>query len=221
MLRAFAVLNLACALACGTSRAQFEGVIESRNTTTDETGAEQQYVMTMWIKGTMAKITNTATSTTPASTMIYRSDLHVIRMLNDDDRTYFEIPQGDAKDDASAGEPAAVKKTGKTKKVLGYRCNQFMIAQGEAETEIWGTKDLQGLSASLARALGEERAGQGAAWNDELTRLGVFPLQATTRFEGKVLESQEVVRIEKRSLADELFSLPAGYRKQSVGDILK
>jgi hypothetical protein len=223
MVRVPVILILTWWLACGTLRAQFEGVIESRNTTTDETGAEQQSVMTMWIKGTMAKITNSATSTTPASTMIYRSDLRVIRMLNDDNKTYFEIPQGKTREDASAeaGAPAAVKKTGKTKKILGYRCEQFLIGQGEAETEIWGTKDLKGLSASLARALGEERSGQGTAWNDELTKLGIFPLLANTRLEGKVLESQEVVKIEKRSLAEDLFSLPAGYKKQSVGDILK
>ncbi|HEX7574664.1 MAG TPA: DUF4412 domain-containing protein [Bacteroidota bacterium] len=199
-------------------------MIESRNTTTDALGAEQQYVMTMWIKGAMAKITTSATSTTPASTMIYRSDLRVIRMLDDDNKTYFEVPQGKMKEDATAeggGNPAPVKKTGKTKKILGYRCEQFLINQGEAETEIWGTKDLRGLSASLARALGEERAGQGTAWNDEITKLGIFPLLANTRIEGKVVDSQEVLKIEKRSLGEDIFSLPGGYRKQSVGDILK
>jgi hypothetical protein len=179
--------------------------------------------MTMWIKGAMAKITTSATPTTPASTMIYRSDLRVIRMLDDDNKTYFEVPQGKTKEDAAAdgGQPAPLKKTGKTKKILGYRCEQFLIGQGEAETEIWGTKDLRGLSAALARALGEERAGQGTAWNDELTKLGIYPLLANTRIEGKVVDSQEVLKIEKRSLGEEVFSLPGGYKKQSVGDILK
>jgi hypothetical protein len=219
MIRALLIL----VFSCGTLDAQFEGVIQSRNMTTDETGAEQQYVMTMWIKGAMAKITNTAIGTTPASTMIYRSDQRVIRILNDENKTYFEIPQGKSQGEAGneGNEPAAVKKTGKTKKVLGYLCQQFMISQGEMETEIWGTKDLKGLSGALARALGEERAGQGATWNDELTKLGIYPLQANTRIEGKVVESQEVVRIEKQTLAEDLFSLPAGYKRQSVGDILK
>jgi hypothetical protein len=223
MIRQLLLFTLVCTLACGTICAQFEGVIESSNTTTDETGAEQHYVMTMWIKGTMAKITNTATASTPASTMIYRSDLRVIRILNEENKTYFEIPQGKSKDDASGevNEPAAVKKTGKTKKLLGYRCEQFLMRQGEMETEIWGTKDLRGLSASLARALGEERVGQGSAWNDELTKLGIFPIVANTRIEGKVVESQDIVRIEKQSLSDDFFSLPAGFKKQSVGDILK
>ena len=219
MIRALLVLFFTC----GTLHAQFEGVIETSNTTTDETGAEQHYTMIMWIKGTMAKITNTATPTTPASTMIYRSDLRVIRILNDENKTYFEIPQGKSKDEDSGegGKPAAIRKTGKTKKILGYRCDQYLMREEDMETEIWGTKDLRGLSSALAKALGEERAGQGEAWNDELTRLGIYPILANTRIEGKVVESQEVVRIEKRSLPDDLFSLPAGYKKQSVGDILK
>lgn len=223
MIRAFVILGFLSGFAGGTLRAQFEGVIESSNTTTDETGTDQHYVMTMWIKEAMAKITSTATPSTPATTMIYRSDLRIVRILNDENKTYFEIPQGKMKDDSPdmQNEPASVKKTGKTKKFLGYRCEQFMITQGESETEIWGTKDLRGLSASLARALGEERVGQGAAWNDELTKLGIYPLLANTRIEGKVIESQEVVKIEKMTLGEDLFSLPAGYKKQSVGDILK
>jgi hypothetical protein len=35
------------------------------------------------------------------------------------------------------------------------------------------------------------------------------------------VDSQEVLKIEKRSLGEEVFSLPGGYKKQSVGDILK
>jgi len=52
-------------------------------------------------KGAMAKITTSATSTTPASTMIYRSDLRVIRMLDDDNR---RTPRsaGKTKEDAAA-----------------------------------------------------------------------------------------------------------------------
>ena len=49
----------------------------------------------------------------------------------------------------------------------------------------------------------------------------VFPLLANTRIEGKVVDSQEVLKIEKRSIGEDVFSLPGGYRKQSVGDILK
>ena len=215
------LIAFAC-LFCGTLHAQFEGVIESRNTTTDENNAPQQYEMTIWVKGPMARITTSATPSSPASTMIYRSDLRVIWMLNEESKSYFQVAMGKTGDEAPGKEePANVRRTGKSKKILGYASDQYLITQGDMVTEIWGTKGLGDLSASLARALGEERAGQGEAWNDELTRLGVYPLVANSRIEGNVLEGQEVVKIDRRALPDDLFALPAGFKKQSVGDLLK
>ena len=207
---------------CGSLHAQFEGVVESKNTTTEESDTQQQYQMTIWVKGAMARIATSATATNPASTMIYRSDLRVIWILNEDNKSYFQVSMGKSQDDAAGKEePAKVRRTGKSRKMLGYTCDQYLITQGDMETEIWGTKDLRALSTSLARALGEERAGQGEAWNDELTRLGIYPIVANSRIEGNVVEAQEVVKIDRRALSDDLFTLPAGYKKQSVGDILK
>jgi len=209
-------------LLCGTLHAQFEGVIESRNTTTDESDTQRHYQMTIWVKGTMARIATSGTPSNPASAMIYRADLRVIWILNEENKSYFQVAMGKSQDEAAGNdEPAKVRRTGKAKKILGYACEQYLIAQGDMETEIWGTKDLRDLSSSLARALGEERAGQGEAWNDELTRLGVYPLVANSRIGGVVVEAQEVVKIDRRALAGDLFTLPAGYKKQSVGDILK
>ena len=215
------LIALLC-LVCGSLHAQFEGVIESRNTTTDESNAPQQYEMTIWVKGAMARITTSATTSTPASTMIYRSDLRLIWMLNEESKSYYQVSMGKSQEEPPGNEePATVRRTGKSKKILGYACDQYLITQGDMETEIWGTKALRDLSTSLARALGEEHAGQGEAWNDELTRLGVYPLVANSRIEGNVAEAQEVVKIDRRSLPDDLFALPAGFKKQSVGDILK
>jgi len=215
---------IACAcFLCGTLHAQFEGVIESRNTSSDESASQQQYVMTIWVKGAMARITTSATQSSPASTMIYRSDLRLIWMLNEDNKSYSQVALEKAQDNTGEGkeEPAKLRRTGKSKKILGYACDQYIITQDDVETEIWGTKQLRDLSSSLARALGEEHTGQGEAWNDELTKLGVYPLAANSRIEGNVVEAQEVVKIDRRSLPEDLFTLPAGYKKQSVGDILK
>jgi len=210
-------------LSYGRLFAQFEGVLESNNMTIDQTGLQQRFVTSIWIKDGMAKITNTAMGSTPAVTMIYRADLKTLWMINDDDSTYFEVAQtdhgGDRPAPAGPDEKSVVRKTGKTKKVLGYLCEQYMVTHGEGKTEIWGTKSLASLGAALAAALGSE-PGEGS-WTDELTALGVFPLQASTRIEGNVVESQEVTKIERRSLPPEIFEIPRGYAKQSVGDMLK
>lgn len=205
--------------------AQFEGVIESKNVTTDETGLHQEYTMTMEVKGAMARITTSAVGTSPAVTMITRSDLKIIWMINDEEHSYFEIPQTDGAEDVpipgGKEDKSVVRKTGRTRKILGYPCEQYLVRRSEAETEIWGTKKLGALAQSLAKALGQEQIGKPGNWTDELTKIGVFPLSASTRVGGEIVESQEVTRIEKRALPPELFAVPPGYKKQSVGEMLK
>ena len=205
--------------------AQFEGVVESKNVTTDETGLHQEFTMTMQVKGVMARITTSAVGTTPSVTMICRSDLRTIWMINDEERSYFEIPQTDGAEDliipGGKEDRPVVRKTGRTRRILSYPCEQYLFRRSEAETEIWGTKKLGGLVQSLAKALGQEQIGKTGDWTDELTKIGVFPLSASTRVEGEIVESQEVTRIEKRALPPELFAVPPGYKKQSVGEMLK
>ena len=205
--------------------AQFEGMIESRNTTIDELGKEQQFTMTIWVKGTMAKIANSATGSSPAVTMIYRGDLQTLWVINDQEKSYYEMRQGEGFGDAgqvNSGEKApAVKKTGKTKKILGYACAQYIVSNSGAVTEIWGTRSLPGLAAALARAVGQEPGGAETEWTDELTRMDVYPLEAYTRIEGKIIESHNVTAVQRRAVEKDFFALPAGYVKQSVNDMLK
>lgn len=205
--------------------AQFEGMIESRNMTIDELGKEQKFTMTIWVKDTTAKIVNSATGSFPAVTMIYRSDLKTLWVINDEEKSYYEMRQGEGFGDAgqslSPQKAPAVKKTGKTKKILGYPCAQYLVSNSGAVTEIWGTRSLPGLASALARAVGQDPAGGEVGWTDELSRMDVYPLEAYTRIDGKIIESQSVTTVQRQVLRKDLFTLPAGYTKQSVNDMLK
>jgi hypothetical protein len=205
--------------------AQFEGIVESKNSTIDELGGSQEFSMTIWVKKDMVRIHTSSIGSSPPSTMIYRTDLKTIWMLNDDDKTYFQIAQDVDKSRRGRGpgvtqDKPVIERTGKTRNTLGYRCEQILITRDGEETEIWGTKSLGGLAVALSRALGEEEADAGG-WNDELTKMGIFPLSARTRLGDKVVDSQEISRITATKLLPELFELPAGYRKQSATDIMK
>jgi hypothetical protein len=114
-----------------------------------------------------------------------------------------------------------VKKTKKSQKFLGYPCDQFMVTVEGVETEIWGTKKLGPLATTINRVFAGNGGEGGKAWEDEITKMGYFPLVARTRLEGRVVESSEVTRIEERSLPADLFEIPSGYRKQGVKDMLK
>jgi Domain of unknown function (DUF4412) len=204
--------------------AQFEGVIESVNLTSDESGATLQFVMRIWVKNDMVKLEMSSIGKTPASSLLYRRDAGKVLMFNDEEKTFFEIPQGDPARDEARGtmkdDGLKVRHTGKKKKIMGYPCEQFLLRSGEAETEYWGTKGLSALASSLSRATGTDNQ-VGAGLNDDLMKMGYFPLVAVTKLGGRVLESSEVTRLEARAVPQETFEIPTGYKRQSSRDLLR
>jgi hypothetical protein len=199
--------------------AQFEGVLETANVTTNDTGAVQEFTMTMWIKPDRIKVSSGSTGAAGGFTMIYRSDRRIIWMLNEDDRTYAEIEQqqdsvGDAP--AASGGGFRIRRTGRNMKILGFPCEQILITRADEKTELWGSTRFKRLQETLARVLGTDRAGTPADWSAEVERMGLFPLRAATKISGHLVESQEVTRIQEMTLAPEIFELPAGYRKNDL-----
>ncbi|MFN0158314.1 MAG: DUF4412 domain-containing protein [Bacteroidota bacterium] len=205
--------------------AQFEGIIVSKNLTTDELGVTQEFTMTMSIKKDMARIQTTADSATPTSVMIYRTDQKVVWMLSDVDSSYFEISQADPVQEIHQQSPLSdqekykVKRTGKKKKMLGYPAEQIILSRGDEKTVIWGTKKLVNVSKAISSAFGEEHAQIADGWNDEVVKLGFFLLKAETTIAGRIVESQDITKIEERPLEDNLFIVPRGYRKQDAGNM--
>ncbi len=195
----------------------FEGIVESRNMTTDETGQPQQYTMTLLVKGEMVRTEISSFGSNPASILIYRRDLSLVWVLNDRTKTFFEMRTADQGLNFEGGQTlgkSRIKKTGKTKKILGYQCDQLMLRNNDAQTEYWGTKSLTALAASIARAFGSDPTEPNGGMNDELASLGYFPMAVHTRWEGKLIESSEVTRIGRQAIADSLFVLPSDFRKE-------
>ncbi len=200
--------------------AQFEGVVESRNLTVDEQGVEQRYVMTMRVRKDMVRVEIPPVGDMPGSTVIYRRDRKISWVLNDLEKSYFEVsltqdvPQRATVPDMDSADRPVFVRTKKTRKVLGYPCEQLIVKRGESETEIWGTKGLAALTAALEGTLARD-ARDGAGYETEMiAQMGIFPVVSTTRCEGKIIESQEITRVESKPVGPELFVVPAGYAKQ-------
>lgn len=219
-----AILLLYSLLLCSSGAlAQFEGIVESRNISTDEMGNPQEFLMTMWVKDGLVRI-HTVGDGVPSTTMIYRNDRQVIWMLNDEEKIYFEINQKEEPQEirpphSTLEDRHTVKRTGNARKILGYNCEQLLITRGTERTELWGTKHLAKLSASLEKALGED-AKAGESWTDEIRKMGLYPLKSSTKIDGNLVESQEVTKIEERKLEDDLFLVPPEYSKQTFEEML-
>jgi hypothetical protein len=214
------LFSISMGLFSAAATAQFEGVVESHNLTVDEQGAEQRYVMTMWVRKDMVRVQIPALGEMPGSTVIYRGDRRTSWVLNDQEKSYFEVsfsqdvqqrstvPEMDSTD-----RPVFVR-TKKTRKVLGYPCEQLIVKRGESETEIWGTKGLAALTTVLEGTLARDARGGVEYETQMIAQMGIFPLVSITRYGGKIIESQEISRVERKPVGPELFQVPAGYTKQ-------
>lgn len=206
------------------SLSQFEGIVESKNITADEMGKPQEFVMTMYIKKDMVRI-ETRGATMPSSTMLYRTDLKKIYMLNHEEKTYFEIAQDEKAEELyGAGGTSGqytVKKTGKSRTIAGYPCDQFILKRANEETELWGTKKLGHLVKSISQALGQEHMNVAEGAINEVMKMGIYPMLSTTKIDGHLIESQEITRVEAKRLDMKPFELPSGYKKQKTFDMMQ
>ncbi len=207
-----------------SSLAQFEGVVESHNMTVDELGVPRQYTITMWFKRDRVRIQSSASGDAPPTTMIYRTDRKIIWMINDEEHTFYEILRDDSQSGehshyrAEAGDRPVVNRTGKVRKILGYRCEQVVIRRDNVDTEIWGTTALRLLASTAVKVLGPSEQDPGGDVTERLNSLGLYALSSLTKIEGMLVESQETTKIETREIAAELFELPAGYRKVDMSN---
>ncbi len=210
-------------LIASTGYSQFEGIVETKNITTDEIGKAQEFVMTMWIKKDMVRI-ETKGGTLPGSTMIYRTDQKKIYMVNDEEKTFFEISQDEKAQEifgvGGTSEKYSVKKTGKKKMIAGYPCDQFIIKRNNEVTELWGTKKLGQLVKAISKAMGQEHTNVAEGATNEVMKMGIYPMLSATKLEGNLIESQEVTRIEIKPLDAALFNLPTGYKKQKSVEMM-
>jgi len=180
-------------------------------------------VITMWVRAGMIRVESSAIGDTPPSTMISRNDRGITWVLDDSEKTFTEVPRegGDLRGAGTPGkaEKLKVTRTGQKKTLLGYRCERILFRKEGEETEIWGTASLRDLDTTITGVLGagEEEFG---GWTNELSAMGIFPMSAKTKVEGRVVESQEVTRVERKKLADALFEVPPGYRKELPSDMV-
>jgi len=220
----YVLLVLLAAFPC---RGQFEGVVETKNLTRDEMGRPHEYVMTLWIKKDMVKVINSAIGSTPGTTMIYRNDMRIAWILNDESNTYYAIPHEITNQESGPERtnPVApkysLKRTRKVRRILGYPAEQIVITQKGQRTVVWGTKKLRNLSIALSKTLGDRESGNGTGWTGEITKMGLYPLASSTVIRGKVAESQEVTKIELRALPPELFEVPPTYKEQQADPMLR
>ncbi len=105
-------------------------------------------------------------------------------------------------------------KTGKTKEIFGHECEQLVYNDEETgeQVEVWYATDMGDFMFAQNPMMPNSNLG----WQDKIGTT-VFPMQVTVKdSNGKVKEIFEVVELNKESLSDSLFEVPAGFQKMSI-----
>jgi hypothetical protein len=211
-----------------SAMSQFEGVMEMKTTSSHGEGAMRTAQFSLFIKGNrlVADVKEAAGVRQPGK-MIFRGDKMVMWVVDDARKSYMEIdmkdaePEGESANDEKASG-SKIHKTGKSMPILGYVCDEWVVNDGDEQISIWGTSNLGMMYEDLYKAFGQmKRRGPGHAagggWEGDLARTKVFPLKIVRSRDGAVTETQEMTRIEAKSLPASQFEVPAGYAKQDMG----
>ncbi|MDI6765976.1 MAG: DUF4412 domain-containing protein [Bacteroidota bacterium] len=211
----------------GISVAQFEGVMEMKTVLYDE-GRSEEILYTMIIKKNliMTRIKNPAKEKQEGS-FIFRGDKQLLWVINDEDKSYLEIstkdegkPTKSIVSDSIGKSKLSVKQTGKKETMLGYECVEVIIEGENEEINIWGTKKFGNFYEDLMKSFGDI-TGRGdvefdVTWENELSKLKLFPLKIVIKENGNIVQQQEVMKISAKNIPLSTFQVPKGYKKEKI-----
>lgn len=192
------------ALASTTAHAQFEGTISMRLSSTSG-GSNMQYS----VKGDRMRIDVDAAK---VGGVYVVADHGKATMVMPAQKIYFEQPLPAVPAQAAAdASKSSIKATGRMETIAGYKCEHFTITSAkEGQYDVCLSKELGTFMQPM------NPAGGGSASDDVLAHLGgnAFPLKVQ-KVGGAT--SLEVTKIDKKPLAESLFTPPSDYKKLDVG----
>jgi hypothetical protein len=185
-------------------RAQsFEGVVEYTVTTEEGT-----IPMTYMMKGDNVRVEMEQQPGRKAAILMNAKENKSI-MLMDQMKMYMDLPAPPAAD-SSTPKPE-ITKTGKTQKILGYTCQQFLVKEGDRQSDVWVTKELGAFQMLRMRGRGGKASAE--AWQKMIGSEGGFPLLAVTKEGDSQVSKMEATKVDKKSLDASLFKIPEGYKQ--------
>ncbi|MBA4138706.1 MAG: hypothetical protein C0518_15480 [Opitutus sp.] len=219
------ILRSTAGLLFGTSIALSAAAFEGKVSLAMKGGREAEQVIDYAMKGTRVRL-EPKMAEAGGTAMIMNWEKQEMIMLMPEQRMYMVMPMK-----APAGAPGAaarasateqkVEKTGRSEKILGYDCDEYITTDDGKTTEMWITEEL-GSFAGLGggNPMAGMMGGGGApapasSWENALkNKKGAFPLRVVSR-DGKGRETfrLEARQIEPGTLPDSLFAPPAGFQK--------
>jgi hypothetical protein len=202
LLATFALLLVAVAVPANLHAQTFEGVVEYSITTEEGT-----MPMTYMSKGDNVRVEMEGRPGMKA-VILMDTKQNKATMLMEQMKMYMEMPEPQSSDEEAA--KPEITKTGKTQKILGYECQEFIVKEGDEVTDVWVTKDLGKFQ--MFRMGGPGAKKEADEWQKVIGSENGFPLLATTKEGDEQISKMVATKVEKKSLDDALFKIPEGFK---------
>ena len=197
------------------SQNQFQGKVTFQVT---ENGKTEN--ISYFVKGNKFKIQPTQADVSGMGEMIYDADKKVMIVLMKQQKMYMEMPL-DMSDEMSNDNSTDYEyfiKTGESKEIKGYTCDQFKFKDGNKTGFAWMTKDL-GPFLFMGNPEGGNKSQ--SKWQKEIMEEGYFPMLVEEETSnGKLNKVFEIIDLKPMVLEDDVFSIPAGFSKFSMPNMM-
>jgi len=136
------------------------------------------------------------------------------------------LPGSTIKDMAAAAgagnataNPAPPKPTGRTEKISGFQCEEYVVENGGQTMELWITKEVPEGSDIISQLSRLGASMNPAAAATEGMTIDGFPVRTSVSGGPQGRVTITVVGINRDPLKDSEFKVPSGYRKVEVPQI--
>lgn len=210
-----AVAALALLASSAPARAKnFEGELRYRMTSSQ---SKEPADLSYWIKGDRIRYEWRSESKKGAAAGIIDGRKKKVFVLMPEQKMYMEWPMESMRKEAAEAESGErkrpdLKRTGRTDTILGYRCEEWRLDDEDGSTEIWATRELGSFLGFGSR--GREEA---PPWEKDAATRGLFPLKVLHHDpKGKETMTMVATKIDKKTVPDSSFAVPAGYKKMEM-----
>ncbi len=219
----FRTISLLVGLFSFAAAQSFEGIIEMQM---KDQNQESSMPVKYLVKGDLIRME--MQSPRGEMTMIMDSKNKKTIILMPQMQSYMERSMDAPAQPAGDAKKSEITKTGKTEKILGYDCEQFIMKGEKGQTEMWAAK---GLGTFMRPGMGGPGGGPGgrrgggmggggqspAAWEEEFRSKGYFPMRVVSvGADGKEESRMEATKIEKKELDAAFFKVPEGWQKMDM-----
>ena len=198
------------------AQATFEGSVKIKMTADDESFFMDYFIKADNMRMEMNSGEEVAFIVSGGNSLVLMLQQKTYMDLNNP--MFKQIPgMSNMEDDDNSLEPFDINKyrTGKTKSILGYGCEQWIINEDtdDEEVEAWVTDEL-GNFMFMKNPMGGDVTPN---WGSSLKGKGFFPMLVITKDEdGEETSKFEVVNVDQKSLNNDLFSAPSDFEELKI-----